>query len=83
MKEGRESYLIRLNSNVTFLNKVKLRDALDNIPDDSFLTIDGSHCNFIDYDILEIISEYEHKADDRNIKVELVNIERVNVSAIH
>lgn len=82
-KEGRESYLIRLNSNVTFLNKVKLRGALDDIPNDSFLTIDGSHCNFIDYDILEIISEYDHKAQDRNIKVQLINIQKVNVTAIH
>jgi len=83
MNEGRESYLIRLNSNVTFLNKVKLRDALEDIPDNSFLTIDGSHCNFIDYDILEIISEYDHKAKDRSITVQLINIEKVNVSAIH
>src|SRR4029078_6856254 len=57
IKEGKEYYLIRLNSNVTFLNKVKLRDALEDIPENSILTIDGSHCNFIDYDILEIISE--------------------------
>jgi len=83
MNEGRESFLIRLNSNVTFLNKVKLRDALEDIPDNSYLTIDGSHCNFIDYDILEIISEYDHKAKDRNITVQLINIEKVNVSAIH
>jgi MFS superfamily sulfate permease-like transporter len=83
VKDGRESYLIRLNSNVTFLNKVKLRDALDDIPDDSFLTIDGSHCNFIDYDILEIISEYDQKAADRNIELQLINIQKVNVTAIH
>jgi MFS superfamily sulfate permease-like transporter len=83
MKDGREHYLIRLNSNVTFLNKVRLRDALEDIPDNSCLTIDGSHCNFIDYDILETISEYDHKADDRNIKVQLINIEKVNISAIH
>ena len=83
VKEGRESYFIRLNSNVTFLNKVKLRDALEDIPDNSTLTIDGSHCHFIDYDILEIISEYEHKANDRNIEVQLINLKKVNVMAIH
>jgi MFS superfamily sulfate permease-like transporter len=82
-KDGREQYLIRLNSNVTFLNKVKLRDALEDIPDNSSLIIDGSHCNFIDYDILETISEYDHKAGERNIKVQLINIEKVNISAIH
>jgi MFS superfamily sulfate permease-like transporter len=83
VKDGRESYLIRLNSNVTFLNKVKLRDALEDIPDNSYLTIDGTHCNFIDYDILEIISEYDHKAKDRNIELQLLNIQKVNVTAIH
>lgn len=82
-QNGTELYCIKLNSNVTFLNKVRLRDALENIPANSFLTIDGTHCNFIDYDILEIISEYENKAADRNIKVNLDGIEKVNVTAIH
>ena len=68
---------------MTFLNKVKLKDALDKIPEDSILTIDGSHCNFVDYDILEIISEFENKARDRNIELHLQGIEKVNVSAIH
>ncbi len=82
-KNGHEIFYIKLNSNVTFLNKVKLKDALDKIPEDSKLTIDGSECNFIDYDILEIISEFENKARDRHIEVHLPGIEKVNVTAIH
>ncbi|MCZ2223974.1 MAG: SulP family inorganic anion transporter [Chitinophagales bacterium] len=78
-----DTYLIKLNSNVTFLNKVNLRKILDEIPENSKLTIDGSECNFIDYDILEIISEYDNKARDRNIKLTLKGIEKVNVTAIH
>ena len=78
-----EVFQIKLNSNVTFLNKVKLKDALDKIPHYSILTIDGRECNFIDYDILEIISEFETKAHDRHIEVHLEGIERVNVTAIH
>ena len=76
-------YHIKLNSNVSFLNKVKLKDALDKIPPYSVLTIDGSECNFIDYDILEIISEFETKAHDRHIELHLPGIEKVNVTAIH
>jgi MFS superfamily sulfate permease-like transporter len=76
-------HYIKLNTNVTFLNKVKLREALDQIPEYSVLTIDGSECNFIDYDILEIISEYEQKARNRHIELHLPGIERVNISAIH
>jgi MFS superfamily sulfate permease-like transporter len=76
-------YYIRLNSNVTFLNKVNLRKALDQVPEYSVLTIDGSESNFIDYDILEIISEFEMKAHDRHIELHLVGISKVNVQAIH
>ena len=80
---GIETEYIKLNSNVTFLNKVNLRKALDEVPENSVLTIDGSLCNFIDYDILEIISEYESKASDRNIELHLIGIERVSVTAVH
>ncbi|MDZ4711939.1 MAG: SulP family inorganic anion transporter [bacterium] len=80
---GIDTYLIKLNSNVTFLNKVKFRKALDQIPESSVLTIDGSECNFIDYDILEIISEYRNKAHDRHIKLHLKGIEKVSVTAVH
>jgi MFS superfamily sulfate permease-like transporter len=80
---GAETELIKLNSNVTFLNKVKLRKALDEVPEYSTLTIDGSNCNFIDYDILEIISEFDNKAKDRHITLYTIDIEKVNVTAIH
>lgn len=81
--KGIETELIRLNSNVTFLNKVKLKKALDEVPENSVLTIDGSHCNFIDYDILEIISEFENKAKDRHIALHTIGIDKVNITAIH
>ena len=80
---GMETEYIKLNTNVTFLNKVKLREALDEVPEGSVLTIDGSECNFIDYDILEIISEYGNKAHDRHIKLYLKGIKKVDVSAVH
>lgn len=80
---GIETEYIKLNSNVTFLNKVQLRKTLDEIPEYSLLTIDGSECNFIDYDILEIISEYHSKARDRHIELHLKGIEKVNVTAVH
>lgn len=80
---GIDTYLIRLNTNVTFLNKVNLRKALDKIPEYSVLIIDGSECDFIDYDILEIISEYHNKAHDRHIDLQLKGIERVKSTAVH
>mgnify|MGYP003908088257 CR=1 FL=1 len=74
---------IKLNTNVTFLNKVNLKKVLDEVPRNSILTIDGSECNFIDYDVLEVISEFENKAKDRNIDLHLIGIKKVDVTAIH
>jgi MFS superfamily sulfate permease-like transporter len=82
-RNGIETEFIKLNSNVTFLNKVKLRKALDEVPEYNVLTIDGSECNFIDYDILEIISEYHNKARERHIELHLIGIEKVNITAVH
>ncbi|MDN3676321.1 SulP family inorganic anion transporter [Flavobacterium paronense] len=78
-----ETHCIKLNNNVTFLNKVKLRKALDEIPKYSVLIIDGSESNFIDYDILEIVSEYHNKAHDRHIELHLKGIEKVKITAVH
>ncbi len=83
VENGIDTFLIKLNSNVTFLNKVNLRKTLDDVPENSKLIIDGSDCNFIDYDILEIISQYDNKAKDRNIKLNLKGIKKVNVTAVH
>ena len=83
LRNGFETDYIKLNSNVTFLNKVSLRKILDEVPEYSVLTIDGSDCNFIDYDILEIISEYHNKAHDRHIELHLIGIKKVNVTAVH
>lgn len=80
---GIETEYIKLNSDVNFLNKVSLKKALDEGPEYSVLTIDGSDSVFIDYDILEIISEYENKARERHIELHLIHIEKVNVTAIH
>ena len=80
---GIKTEYIKLNTNVTFLNKVKLRQALDEVPEYSVLTIDGNDCNFIDYDILEIISEFENKAHDRHIEMHLIGIEKVSITSFH
>lgn len=78
-----EVYLIKLNTNVTFLNKVNLRKTLDQIPEYSVLTIDGSECNFIDHDILEIVSAYEAKAHERHVELHLKGIAKVEIAAMH
>jgi MFS superfamily sulfate permease-like transporter len=63
--------LIRLTKDVSFLNKALLRKTLREIPDGSFVIIDGSRSAFIDQDILELISDFRESAENRKIEVEL------------
>ncbi|SEK75290.1 SulP family inorganic anion transporter [Parapedobacter koreensis] len=81
---GIDHYQVKLNTDVTFLNKVKLRKTLDEVPEYSVLTIDGSESDFIDYDILEIISEFESKARYKHIELHLQGIKKVELtSSLH
>lgn len=81
--EGIDRYLIKLNSAVTFLNKVKLKSILDGIPEYSVVTIDGTESHFIDYDILEMIAEYKTVARERHIELHLEGVPSVQTIAVH
>ncbi len=67
-------YLLRLNKDVTFLNRALLRSYLGQIEENSFLVIDGSKTQFIDHDILETIEDFVKGAGDANIVVETVDL---------
>lgn len=60
---------------------MNIKKSLDKVPPYSVLTIDGTEVHFIDYDILETISEFKNKAHDRHIELHLVNIELVETFA--
>jgi MFS superfamily sulfate permease-like transporter len=67
----KNNYLIRLNKDVSFLNKALLRKTFGTIPDGSYVVIDGSRSSFIDQDILETINDFRETATNRKIEIEL------------
>lgn len=69
-RDGRH-YLLRLQKDVSFLNKAQLRNFLENVENDSYLVIDGTRAGFIDQDIMETIQDFIKAASDYNIRVEL------------
>lgn len=79
--QGLNHFKLKLHSNVTFLNKVQIKNALDKVPPYSVLTIDGTNVHYIDYDVLEIISEFHAKAHDRHIQLQLIDIQKVETAA--
>jgi MFS superfamily sulfate permease-like transporter len=73
--EGKNHYTIYLSEDVTFLNKAAVLKVLDQIPDNSKVTINGRNTKFIHYDVLEIIEDFKINAQSRNIEVELIDVE--------
>jgi MFS superfamily sulfate permease-like transporter len=65
------NYLLRLNKDVSFLNKALLRQTFERIPEGATLIIDGGHSQFIDADIIETIEDFILNAPSRNIQVEV------------
>lgn len=74
-KPGKE-YVIKLAQETTFLNKADIMLYLDHLPEGSHVVIDGSEAKYIHQDIYEIIDEFKQTAEFKNIKLELVNLDR-------
>ncbi len=87
MNEKQEGHMrhfhIDLALNVSFLNKKKLRDTLDAIPEYSIIDIFGSRSVYIDHDILEIIQDYKVKAKTKHIELRLQDIPEVETIELH
>lgn len=76
-------FVIQLALNVSFLNKKRIKQALDQIPSYAIVEIDGSKSVYIDHDILEIFQEFRSKAHIRHIQVEMKNIPEVQIIEVH
>ncbi|MFZ1262353.1 MAG: SulP family inorganic anion transporter [Chitinophagaceae bacterium] len=76
-------YDFHLAINVSFINKKKLKDELEKIPDHAVVHIDGAHCIYIDYDVIEIINEFKTKAHHKHIKLKLTGIPDVETIEAH
>lgn len=72
-----DHFYLRFAKDVSFLQKISIKKALARIPDDSTVFIDGGGAMFIDYDVLEIIEDFKRSAFDRNINVQVRNLNPV------
>ncbi len=76
---GQKHLFIKLSQNVTFLNKGKLIELLHGISPGTKVFIDGGRTNFIDKDVLEVISEFKRSAPYNNIELVLEEIQEVEL----
>jgi hypothetical protein len=67
-------HIITLAQEVSFLNKGKILQLLKSIPEGSEVIIDGTKSKIIDFDIYEILKDFEISAKSKNIKLSLKGI---------
>jgi MFS superfamily sulfate permease-like transporter len=69
-----ETWLLRFNKDMSFVNKSELKQSLRTIPDGASVIIDGTKALYVDVDIDETIKEFETAASFRGIRVEYRNV---------
>jgi MFS superfamily sulfate permease-like transporter len=68
-----------LSEEVTFLNKGSIQLTLQKLPKNATFTVDGTNCQSIDFDVLEILHEFkEFEAKEKNIRITFINIQNIN-----
>ncbi|MBP6409519.1 MAG: SulP family inorganic anion transporter [Pseudarcicella sp.] len=81
----KNNVLIKLNKDISFMNKSQLKDVLLDLRENDDVQIDGSKAKFIDHDIFDILLDLKKNAKQKNITVEFKNVNRkskVNINEI-
>lgn len=76
-------YSIELALNVSFINKKRIMEMLDKIPEYAEVEIKGTNSVYIDNDILEIFHDFKSKAHRKHIALTLINIPDVETIELH
>lgn len=76
-------FQIDLALNVSFLNKKKCMEMLDQLPEYSIVEINGSNSVYIDRDVLEIFQQFKAKAHHKHIQLILKDIPEVETIELH
>lgn len=69
-----ETWLLRFNKDMSFVNKTELKWRLRDIPDRARVIIDGTKALYVDVDIYETLKEFETAASFRSIEIEYHNV---------
>ncbi len=68
-----DNLIIELNSQVSFLNKAKIKNTLLTIQNNTKVTIDATRAKYIDQDVIDIINEFKNNiAPQKNIALNLI-----------
>lgn len=70
---GKHKIKMTLAEEVTFFNKGSILKELDSLPRDTYLELDVRKTRYLDNDIVEILQDFQLKARNRNIDIQLIS----------
>ena len=71
-----EKTILTLAEEVTFLNKGAIFKDLQNIKENTVLTIDITKTKYLDYDLVDIFEDFKSKSKDKGITIEIKTKEK-------
>jgi MFS superfamily sulfate permease-like transporter len=71
--------LIRFVSNVSFLHKARIKEALASMPPGSHIILDGTRASTVDVDVIDTIREFETELEVRGVTLSI----RRSPAALH
>lgn len=75
--EGQKVHRLVLSDQVSFFSKAGMIEALENIPEHAKVLIDCTQCKVMDYDVQEVIHNYESHAALKGIDVTVLGLDAV------
>ena len=73
VSNGKHRVKMTLAEEVTFFNKGAILKELDQLPEDTYLTLDVRKTRYLDNDIIEILEDFSEKAKNKNIDIKLIS----------
>ena len=67
--EHKGNYLVKLQKDVSFLNKALILRKLSRIPNGASVLINARRAQFIDTDIMEVLLDFINTSDDKNMTI--------------
>ncbi len=73
VSNGKHRVNMTLAEEVTFFNKGAILKELDNLPENTYLTLDVRKTRYLDNDIIEILEDFSEKAKNKHIDINLIS----------
>lgn len=82
-KEENNSYYVSVKHFCSFLNFYKLKQKLDNIPEDKEVIVDFSLCEFVDHTVMENMNNFQELFSKRGGNFEVIGLDMHGTDSKH